>query len=70
MRSFSKRSVKVRGRKTSVSLEDEFWEALQEIARARGQSLATLVGEIDASRGGANLSSHLRLFVLEHYREG
>lgn len=69
MRTFSKRSVVVRGRKTSVSVEDEFWRALQDIARVRGQSLATLVSEIDASRGAANLSSHLRLFVLDYYRD-
>lgn len=64
-----KRSVKIAGHSTSVSLEAEFWAALQEIARRRKQSLASLIASIDAKRAG-NLSSALRLLVLESYRTG
>lgn len=63
-----KRSIVVAGHKTSVSLEDAFWHALKDIARERGQSLRSLVAEIDASRTGGNLSSAVRLHVLDHYR--
>lgn len=66
-----KRSVVIKGHKTSVSLEPPFWSALKEIAEARGISLAALIAEIDAARGpepGANLSSALRVFVLESVR--
>jgi predicted DNA-binding ribbon-helix-helix protein len=59
-----KRSVVIRGHKTSVSLEDAFWRALKTIAAERGVSLAQLIAEVDAARGG-NLSSALRVFVLE-----
>ena len=60
----TKRSVMIAGHRTSVSLEDPFWTALREIAEARGQSVQALVGAIDAGRGGQNLSSALRVFVL------
>lgn len=63
-----KRSIVVAGHKTSVSLEDAFWHALKDIARERAQSLRSLVAEIDARRSGGNLSSAVRLFVLDHYR--
>ncbi|WP_271200959.1 ribbon-helix-helix domain-containing protein [Methylopila turkensis] len=63
-----KRSIVVAGHKTSVSLEDAFWHALKDIARERGQSLRSLVAEIDAGRKGGNLSSAVRLHVLDHYR--
>lgn len=63
-----KRSVVVAGHKTSVSLEDAFWHALKDIARERSVSLRSLVAEIDASRRGGNLSSAVRLHVLDHYR--
>jgi predicted DNA-binding ribbon-helix-helix protein len=59
-----KRSVVVAGHKTSVSLEQPFWDELARIARARGVSLNSLIGEIDKGRDG-NLSSALRVFVLE-----
>jgi predicted DNA-binding ribbon-helix-helix protein len=59
-----KRSVVVAGHKTSVSLEQPFWDELARIARARGQSLNALIGAIDKGRDG-NLSSALRVFVLE-----
>lgn len=58
-----KRSVLIAGHPTSVSLEDEFWTALKEIAEARGVSLNRLIAEIDRERSG-NLSSAVRLFVL------
>jgi len=59
-----KRSVIVAGHQTSVSLEDAFWQALKEIARARGVSVNGLVTKIDRERSGS-LSSAIRLFVLE-----
>ena len=59
----------VAGHKTSVSLEDPFWEGLKEIAKAKRQSLSELVGGIDTDREHGNLSSALRLFVLDHYQK-
>ncbi len=58
-----KRSVRVAGHPTSVSLEEAFWTALKVIARGRGVSLNQLITEIDRERGG-NLSSAIRVFVL------
>jgi len=63
-----KRSVVVAGHRTSISLEDAFWKSLKEIARERGTPLSLLVETIDSTRGDANLSSAIRLFVLDHYR--
>ena len=63
-----KRSIVLRGHKTSVSLEDEFWKGLKEIAGNRLMTLSTLVDGIDAHRQQGNLSSALRLFVLDFYR--
>ena len=63
-----KRSIVLAGHKTSVSLEDEFWRGLKEIAGKRLMTLSTLVDSIDAQRQQGNLSSALRLFVLEYYR--
>jgi predicted DNA-binding ribbon-helix-helix protein len=62
-----KRSVKIDGRTTSVSLEDAFWSALKEIARGRNMTLAELVTSINARREHPNLSSAIRLFVLNHF---
>jgi predicted DNA-binding ribbon-helix-helix protein len=62
-----KRSVSIRGHKTSVTLEDQFWQGLREIAEARNITMASLVDEIDASRETTNLSSNIRLFVLGYY---
>ena len=60
-----KRSLTLQGHRTSVSLEDAFWEELQAIAQARGLSVNALVGEIDAARGvSAGLASAIRVFVL------
>ncbi len=64
-----KRSVMIAGHPTSLSLEEPFWEDLRKIARRRGVSLKALVGAVDAGRSG-NLSSALRLFVLDCYRSG
>jgi predicted DNA-binding ribbon-helix-helix protein len=63
-----KRSIVIAGHKTSVSLEDAFWDALKEIANIRSATLSEVVAGIDASRSQGNLSSAIRLFVLDHYR--
>jgi predicted DNA-binding ribbon-helix-helix protein len=63
-----KRSVVVAGHKTSVSLEDEFWKGLKEIAEDRDITLSDLVSTIDTDRRHGNLSSAIRLFVLDHFR--
>jgi predicted DNA-binding ribbon-helix-helix protein len=62
-----KRSIKIDGHTTSVSLEDAFWSALKEIAKGRHMTLAELVTSIDAKREHPNLSSAIRLFVLNHF---
>ena len=64
----AKRSIVVAGHKTSVSLEDAFWKALKEIAGQREITLSDLVASIDSQRHHGNLSSAIRLFVLEFYR--
>jgi predicted DNA-binding ribbon-helix-helix protein len=63
-----KRSIILAGHKTSVSLEDGFWEGLKDIAKTKRKTLSDLVGGIDADREHANLSSAIRLFVLNHYQ--
>ena len=63
-----KRSVAISGHRTSVSLEAPFWDALKAIARRRGASVHQLVSEIDAARGKQNLSSAIRVFVLDEMR--
>ena len=63
-----KRSIVLAGHKTSVSLEDPFWEGLKEIAKDQRKKLSDLVGSIDTNRKHGNLSSALRLFVLSHYQ--
>jgi predicted DNA-binding ribbon-helix-helix protein len=63
-----KRSIVIAGHKTSVSLEDAFWQGLKEIAAARHFSLTELIAAIDGGRRDGNLSSAIRLFVLDHYR--
>jgi predicted DNA-binding ribbon-helix-helix protein len=65
----AKRSIVIAGHKTSVSIEDEFWNSLKEIARERGMTLGALVAAIDRDREHANLSSAIRLFVLGFYRD-
>ena len=63
-----KRSIVIAGHKTSVSLEDAFWKGLKEIAGERDMTLSELVASIDTDRQHGNLSSGIRLFVLDHYR--
>jgi predicted DNA-binding ribbon-helix-helix protein len=63
-----KRSVVIAGHKTSVSLEDAFWNGLKEIADNREMTLTELVAEIKSARRG-NLSSAIRVFVLRFYRD-
>jgi predicted DNA-binding ribbon-helix-helix protein len=63
-----KRSMILAGHKTSVSLEDEFWEGLKDIAKTKRKTMSELVGGIDTNREHANLSSAIRLFVLNHYQ--
>jgi predicted DNA-binding ribbon-helix-helix protein len=63
-----KRSISLHGHKTSVSLEDEFWSALKVIAGKRLTNLSDLVTAIDGQRQHGNLSSAIRLFVLDFYR--
>jgi len=64
----SKRSIKLSGHATSISLEDEFWDELKRIAADNGQSMAALVEMVDETREG-NLSSALRLYVLKSIKE-
>jgi predicted DNA-binding ribbon-helix-helix protein len=64
----TKRSIVVGGHKTSVSLEEAFWKGLKEVASNRKLSLSELVSSIDTERLHGNLSSAIRLFVLDHYR--
>jgi predicted DNA-binding ribbon-helix-helix protein len=63
-----KRSIVIAGHKTSVSLEDAFWKGLKEIAVGKEMTLSDLVASIDTDRRHGNLSSAIRLFVLDHYR--
>jgi predicted DNA-binding ribbon-helix-helix protein len=63
-----KRSVVIGGHKTSVSLEEAFWSAIREIAIERGVSMSAMIAQIDSAKQQSNLSSAIRLFVLEHYR--
>jgi predicted DNA-binding ribbon-helix-helix protein len=64
-----KRSIAVDGHKTSISLEDAFWSDLKDIAHSQQTTLSKLVAKIDETRQG-NLSSAIRLFILEHMRNG
>ena len=63
-----KRSIVVASHKTSVSLEEAFWNGMKEISSARNMTLSELVGEIDENRQQGNLSSAIRLFVLDYFR--
>ena len=64
-----KRSIVLAGHKTSVSLEDAFWEGLKEIAKTQRKTLSDLATGIDTDREHGNLSSALRLFVLGYYQK-
>jgi predicted DNA-binding ribbon-helix-helix protein len=63
-----KRSLTIAGHRTSISLEPEFWDVLHAAAKEDGKSLAALVSEIDQSRGSRNLSSAIRVWLLERGR--
>jgi predicted DNA-binding ribbon-helix-helix protein len=63
-----KRSIVLAGHKTSVSLEDAFWQGLKDIATSRQTTLSDLINSIDVDREHGNLSSALRLFVLSQYQ--
>jgi predicted DNA-binding ribbon-helix-helix protein len=63
-----KRSVIIGRHKTSVSLEDEFWIQLKEIAGTKQATVSQLLAQIDEGRGHHNLSSAIRVYVLEHFR--
>jgi predicted DNA-binding ribbon-helix-helix protein len=65
-----KHSLVIAGHSTSISLEASFWDALRELARERSLSVAALVAEIDQTRGAANLSSALRVHILQVFRDG
>lgn len=64
-----KRSLTIAGHATSVSLEEPFWRALNDVAEAEGRTVPSLVAEVDARRSGAGLSSALRIFLLDYYRQ-
>jgi predicted DNA-binding ribbon-helix-helix protein len=66
--SVKKRSIVIGSHKTSISLEDTFWTCLRQIARERATTPSELIGMLDAERDGGNLSSAVRVFVLDHYR--
>ena len=64
-----KRSIVIAGHKTSVSLEDAFWDTLKDIATLKDKTLSDLVADIDSTRLQGNLSSAIRLYVLENVRK-
>ena len=64
-----KRSVVLRGHKTSISVEDAFWSSVKEIAASGQMTVSELISAIDSERHHGNLSSSIRLFVLNFYRE-
>ncbi len=66
----AKHSLVIAGHRTSISLEDAFWIGLKRIADGQNRAIASLVAEIDATRGEANLSSAIRVFVLERQGAG
>jgi predicted DNA-binding ribbon-helix-helix protein len=68
MRTITKRSIAVNGNRTSVSLEDEFWQGLREIAKKEGRAITELVEQINRETHNVNLSSAIRVFVLKRFR--
>jgi predicted DNA-binding ribbon-helix-helix protein len=65
----AKRSVVIGGHKTSISLEEPFWNEVRAIADAQGVTVSNLLRRIDHERQNTNLSSAIRVFVLQHVRE-
>lgn len=66
MNNMKKISVSLSGHQTSISLEAEFIDALREIARRRNMAIAKIIGDIDATRGTRNLSSAIRVWILQN----
>ena len=66
----AKRSVALNGRNTSISLEKDFWDALNELARDEALTVPKLIARIKSEEVAENLSSSVRVFLLRHYREG
>jgi predicted DNA-binding ribbon-helix-helix protein len=64
-----KRSISIAGHRTSIALEDPFWEGLEAMAEERNMSLAAMIAEIDQKRETGNLSSAVRLAVLDFYKQ-
>lgn len=64
-----KRSIAIAGHRTSVSIEEPFWEALKALAASQGRTVTDLIAEIDSGRGEANLSSAIRVFVLNRVHD-
>jgi predicted DNA-binding ribbon-helix-helix protein len=64
----SRRTIRIDGRRSCISLEPEFWDGLKEIAVGRGVTVSELVTSINSERRHANLSSLVRVFVLRHYQ--
>jgi predicted DNA-binding ribbon-helix-helix protein len=64
-----KRSLTIAGHRTSLSLEPEFWQALQDLARSEKKTVAALVGEVDRSRGTRNLSSAIRVWLFKRAKK-
>jgi predicted DNA-binding ribbon-helix-helix protein len=64
-----KRSFAIRGHRTSISMEEPFWEALHQAAALENSTLAGLVAAIDESRGDAGLSSAVRVWILDYFRK-
>jgi predicted DNA-binding ribbon-helix-helix protein len=63
-----KRSFKIGGHPTSISLEQPFWDALKDVAASEKQPISRLISHIDAGRGSSGLSSAVRVWLLAHYR--
>lgn len=63
-----KRSITIAGHRTSISLEEPFWNALQDISRREGKALTSLISDIDKTRETLSLSSAIRVYVLEAFR--
>ena len=63
-----KRSFKIGGHPTSISLEQPFWDALKDVAASDKQPVSALISQIDAGRGSSGLSSAVRVWLLAHYR--
>jgi predicted DNA-binding ribbon-helix-helix protein len=64
-----KRSLTIAGHRTSLSLEPEFWQALQDVARSEKKTIAALVGEVDRTRGTRNLSSAIRIWLFRRAKK-